>query len=697
MKTTVKIPKNILYAPIDYNDVALRRIVCGVRLSYTEYDFIQMRGRPVLFDAYSAAHTYAPFDIECGVIAFPFYCGCMTDDGERVAYAGLRFNEERAQKWIPLRSKSVLEQLAADPTAGGIPITSGVCCLSDENGYAEYRKHIKDEIHPLAGLIVLDGQTHVELELCGGKYAAFSTGWGDGRFNCYAGIAENGAVTSIIADFGMIEYVAPDDSLVEVEIDIKDNVGLFVYDPKISEAENNIKRHTVALDSASNAVEKLRAYSRRGYAYHSLGDIDSAIADYIAATECCHEVTDRHELMRAWSVYDNAAEIFCARSDYDSAIKLMLDALEINDEFNAGAYVRLIDLYRIVKREDKALETAAKMCAARSADPVAHMKYAECCVSVLDYAGAAEEYELLASRFELYENLFEVAACFIELGDCEKAYAALERHPAKDAYEQYWYYMAYIAYKQHRFADALELARKSREIDSEYMPPLYLLIDIESLMNEYRAVARYAEEYKKLRPDNEYGYGVCAEAHLMLGNFSECARNYCYLYDVVKSDDMYGALAAIVCGKTGESKRSKSILKRLKRKKSAYYAGAAYGVKQSRVRDSGIMLEKTMSLFDAENDFLIILTAFLLQTDRILQATRLLDILSKDENRPYEIVALQIRAAEKIDDKKCFLSFLEYYINKFVNRRLTNDERKKIGAAFISDRQKHLHWLDEIV
>ncbi|MDE6294151.1 MAG: hypothetical protein K2L88_05985, partial [Clostridiales bacterium] len=181
-------------------------------------------------------------------------------------------------------------------------------------------------------------------------------------------------------------------------------------------------------------------------------------------------------------------------------------------------------------------------------------------------------------------------------------------------------------------------------------------------LNEYYAVARYAEEYKKLRPDNEYGYSVCAEAHLLLGNFSECALNYCYLYDVIKNDDKYAALAAVVCTRTGEAKRSASYLKKLKRKKSVYYNGAIYAIRIGKYRAREVTLNTEGYKAGEDDEFLLTLSVFLYKTDDVLHSTRILEFLYKGDNLPFEAVAQQIRLAEKIGDKKHFLSFLDYYI-----------------------------------
>ena len=694
MKTTVKIPKSRMLAPVDFNDVITAHCVCGVKLSYTEYGFIQLsENKAVLFDAYASAHKYSPLNVNCGVIAFPFYCGCMTDEGERVAYCGLRFGEERATQWSIIGLEKVLGRLTVDPDAAGVPLTSGVCCLADESAYSEYYSHMKDDVHPLAGSIVLNGQTHTTIEIYGKKYAVFSTGWGDGRYKCYAGTTSDGKVTAIVIDFGMIEYPAADNSLVEVEIET-DAHGAYVYDPTKTERENNIARWTMTLDNAIDDTERLRAYSRRGYAYHADMNTDAALADYTAAVECSKNVSDRGELLRAWSVYDNAAEIFIERSDYDPAIKLMTDALAVNDNFYSGAFVRLIDLYQLTKRADKALEIAARMLKTRPDDPVAHMKYAECCVSVSEYKEAADAYERLASTFMLYENLFDEASCLIELGDYVGALAALDRHPAKEHYEQYWYYKAYVDFKKHDFRAALENAETSYELDREYMPALYLLIDIESILQEHHAVARYAEEYKRLRPENEYGYNVCAEAHLILGNFSECARNYCYLYDNIRPDEKYAALAAMVCGRAGDKKRSSAYLRMLKRKRSPYYYGALFSVYPTKYRERAGVLDRVIFKLKSDADYLLLLSVFLLRTNSVLPATLILGAVTKGGVFQYDTVAQQIRIAERIGDRKQFLSFLDYYSERFISRAITDKEKRKIAERFMGAARKNKRWLD---
>lgn len=682
MKIKVKIPKNRLCAPIDFGAVLTSHCACGVKLSYEEFGFMQFpEKRIVLFDAYSTSHKYEPIDAECGVLAFPFYLGCMTDEGERVAYCGLRFGEEKPTAWKPVIGSEALGLLAVNADAADTAIPSGVCCISSEAGYREYYSHIKSDSHPLDGLIVLNGQTHTEIELFDNKYAVFSAGWGDGPCKCYAGYDNGGAIAVILFDFGMIDYPDGDDTPVEVEVSAADDT--YVYDPQKSEHENNIARWTHELAHARTEVKRMQAYSRRGYAHHLAREYDAALNDYMSAIACCKKIKDSAALHGAWFVYDNAAEILSARSDYDTAIKIMENALEVNDSFYSGAYVKLIDLYKLVKREDKALETARLMLSRRPDDPVAYIKYAECCVAVMDYTEAAKAFDTLATEFWLYENLFDEASCLIALGEHEKAADALERHPAGEQYEQYWYYKAYIDYKERRYESALENAEIAHAMDGEYMPALYLLIDIESVLQEYHAVARYAEEYKKLRPDNEFGYSVCGEAQLVLGNFSECTRNFLKLCELTKQNDRCAALAAVVGNVAGERKRSQSLLRMLKRKHSAYYTGAIFGVYSEKYKDiADASLDNVVRQLRADGEFLLFLDLYLIHSNNLVLAARLLGELGKDKDLSNDIVALQVRLADRLGDKKQFFKFLDYYIAHVMKCELTADERDSLAERF---------------
>ena len=51
-------------APIDFGEVLTAHCACGVKLSYTEYAFMQFESKRVtLFDAYASAHRYRPLDV----------------------------------------------------------------------------------------------------------------------------------------------------------------------------------------------------------------------------------------------------------------------------------------------------------------------------------------------------------------------------------------------------------------------------------------------------------------------------------------------------------------------------------------------------------------------------------------------------------------------------------------------------------
>lgn len=694
MKKKVRILKSRIAPPVDFGAVTKGGNVCGVELEKTEFDFVQLSGRRlVLFDAYSAAHKYNAFDVDFGIVAFPFYLSCMTDSGERVAYCGMRFDEGEPAEWKLLCDDESLARLQADGDAASVPISSGVCVIADEAAYAEYREHIRDEIHPLSGHIILNGQTHEVISLFGRKYAVFSGGWGGGKYKCFAGYAEDGKPIALIVDFGMIEYPKRTDEPVEVEIDTGDG-EVYVYDPKLSARENDIAKWSNIIEHSKSAVERLHAYSRRGYMHHSSGDENGALADYVAAIAECKRITDKGELARAWSVYDNAAEIYRERSDYQAAIDVMNAALDADNEMYSGAYVRLVDLYLLTKRTDEAREMAERLIKAHGNDPTAHAKYAECAVSAMDYVAAAREYDVLATEFRLYDSLFDEASCLIALGENKRAQTVLERYPAKQYSEKYMYYHAYIAYRERRIFAAIDLAEKAYRIDPEYMPALYLLIDMQSAVQDYRAVARYAEEYIRLRPDNEFGYCVCAEAHLVLGEFSDSARNYRHLYERIKPIDMYAALAAVLYSRMGEKKTGNKLLRMLKRKRSPYHSAALYAIDCVKYRKRDDALSRMVLKQNCDADFLLRLAVYLTAVGEVLSATRILEGLASDPT--YEVVAQQIRAAERIGDKKLFDSFLDYYIENFIGGTLTATERMIVTERFLRDPTAREDWLPKL-
>ena len=249
MKSKIKIPKDRLTAPVDFGAVISEGSAYGVRLDYAEYSFMKSAtGDYVLFDAYSVSHRYVPFDVKSTARAYPFCLTCETEDGERVAYCGLRFGDELPSDWKPCFAGSLSEiyaKLAVDPDGGAVPVPSGVCCIAPAEAYGKYIEKIRGDAHPLSGYIVLNGQTHTTVDIDGARYAVFSTGWGDGRYKCYAGYDGSGKVAAILIDFGMIEYPSSQsDETVEVETDIE-----YVYDPKKSETDNRIAQWTRIIEN----------------------------------------------------------------------------------------------------------------------------------------------------------------------------------------------------------------------------------------------------------------------------------------------------------------------------------------------------------------------------------------------------------------------------------------------------------------
>lgn len=685
MKRKITIEKSRLAPPVDFTQLWENRTVNGIKLDYREYDFITVEGgKAVLFDAYTASRRYAALDTECGVLAFPFSFACMTDKGERVAYCGLRFSEDKITEWRVCheRGETGMLLLASDPDALAVPVPSGVCVLASVPAYEEYEKHIKDELHPLAGSIILNGQTHDSVSLFGHKYGVFSAGWGDGSYKCYNGVGADGRTVALIVDFDMFETKKPERAeYVEIETEVSDDA--FVGDPNKTGPENNVERWTRVLENTTEPELMLQAYSRRGYAYHAMNRIDEALCDYEAAINCCVHISDKNALLRAWSVFDNAAELLCKKGDYKSAIEIMEFALSLGDDFYGGAYVRLVDMYFATKRYSLAYDVAKKMLESRPDDPVAYMKFAEACEATSDHLGAADTYETLASGFKLYDNLFDEAACLIDAGEYDRADAALERHPAKEYNEQYWYYKASVCRQKGEYTQAIEYALKAHELDGEYMPALFFIIDIKSLMHDYSSVARFAEEYKRARPASEYGFAVSAEAHLINGNYSECVKNCVYLYSKISKIDKYAALAAVVSEKTGDKKRGAELTRALKKSRSPYYACVRYMQYASKYNDKNASeLARVLFGHKIDAEFLILLATYCAGTGKGEQARIIMqELLGRD--RSVDCAAAQVRVALLLGDDVSAKRDFEYYADMFLGEADKAElERTAEGFAY---------------
>ena len=126
-------------------------------------------------------------------------------DERRVAFVRIMFTDEPAVSWEPA-------QLVGSPDWHGFGVDHGMAALFDQRA--------RDGLHKLSADVrwpeVLYGATadcghdwaHVSFE--GGSAVVCSTGWGDGVYSCFLGLAESGSPCCLVADFAVVGWKLSD-------------------------------------------------------------------------------------------------------------------------------------------------------------------------------------------------------------------------------------------------------------------------------------------------------------------------------------------------------------------------------------------------------------------------------------------------------------------------------------------------------
>lgn len=120
---------------------------------------------------------------------------------QRIAFARVQFTKESAIRWEPA-------QLLGLPTWYGFGVDHGMAALFDEgarNGLQKLSADVRwPDVFWEATASCGHDWAHVTLE--GGSAVICSTGWGDGLYSCYLGIAEDGKPCCLVADFQVVEW-----------------------------------------------------------------------------------------------------------------------------------------------------------------------------------------------------------------------------------------------------------------------------------------------------------------------------------------------------------------------------------------------------------------------------------------------------------------------------------------------------------
>lgn len=86
------------------------------------------------------------------------------------------------------------------------------------------------------------------------------------------------------------------------------------------------------------------------------------------------------------------------------------------------------------------------------------------------------------------------------------------------------------------------------------------------------------------------------------------------------------------------------------------------------------------------------LSLYLIGRNYIVPATRILGLIGADKSNAADLVPLQIRLADKIGDKKQFMTFLDYYIEHILKTKFDEADRIELGKRFMSAPQSRTAW-----
>lgn len=154
-----------------------------------------------------------PFTRKVNPGRYPLLLGvAKLGDDERVAFAMLRFSEERVTRWeMALTEGQDLAKLAKGEIFG-YGVDSGTGCFCDPS----VQKMIEDSTSiqlkfPLRVITEMKKANKptrdwVHIETSGGSAALFSSGFGDGAYASYFGMDEEGKVVALVTDFAIVNW-----------------------------------------------------------------------------------------------------------------------------------------------------------------------------------------------------------------------------------------------------------------------------------------------------------------------------------------------------------------------------------------------------------------------------------------------------------------------------------------------------------
>ena len=152
-----------------------------------------------------------------------------------------------------------------------------------------------------------------------------------------------------------------------------------------------------------------------------------------------------------------------------------------------------------------------------------------------DYIAAGVQLDTVApvqlQKSQLDEYLFKKAYCELERGDVEKSllrFVELEKRPVSDYTAPAKYSIAYIHYKEKRFAEALEWFGKAAKDERFKDISGYYILECRFMLKDYAYVTRNAESMYASVPDDRKPHlaRIISESWLVQGNAAEARRYY---------------------------------------------------------------------------------------------------------------------------------------------------------------------------
>lgn len=214
-------------SPVDFNQYFDNASFDNIPLEFRELGMLNLpTGNVVACDPLVGLSHTDPFtrSVAPGKYSVVACIAQTPESGDRYAAVRIAFSNERAATWqLAVTASQDISVLKSDEEYFGYPVDAGLGCFCDLETQATYAKFLDDfiERNPdgniyddyFAALFKVNAIDPSDPGDIGNwlnfhlpnqpdlNVVMFSSGYGDGAYPCYWGIADNGKVCSLIVDF----------------------------------------------------------------------------------------------------------------------------------------------------------------------------------------------------------------------------------------------------------------------------------------------------------------------------------------------------------------------------------------------------------------------------------------------------------------------------------------------------------------